>query len=101
MHPAHSTLNRGCMNISSTARTRTVTATTPAETTQMHNATPDEYHKLIFLARIPPRNTAWVIGGVLYTGNDTKVMQKTKEKRSKLSGVERMVNRCIQLVFVA
>ena len=28
-------------------------------------------------------------------------MQKTKEKRSKLSGVERMVNRCIQLVFGA
>ncbi|XP_072424387.1 probable phospholipid-transporting ATPase IA isoform X2 [Chiloscyllium punctatum] len=45
------------------------------------------------------RNTQWVIGIVVYTGHDTKLMQNTTQAPLKLSNVERITNLQILLLF--
>ena len=45
------------------------------------------------------RNTRFVWGVVVYTGFDTKVMKKAGGARSKLSQVEKLVNKCIRVIF--
>ena len=38
---------------------------------------------------------------VVYTGKDTKVMKKSGGARSKMSQVERTMNNCIKIIFLA
>ena len=47
------------------------------------------------------RNTRWMLGLVVYTGRDTKVMKKAGGVRSKISQVEQTMNTCILIVFAA
>jgi phospholipid-translocating ATPase len=45
------------------------------------------------------RNTAWVIGIVVYTGNDTRLMQNSGKTPSKRSRIDKMLNPQIFLNF--
>ena len=47
------------------------------------------------------RNTRWMVGLVVYTGRETKVMKKSSGARSKVSRVEQTMNTCIKIVFLA
>lgn len=47
------------------------------------------------------RNTKWVLGLVVYTGKDTKLVQNSREAPSKLSAVENTVNRMLYLILTA
>lgn len=47
------------------------------------------------------RNTHWMLGLVVYTGFDTKVMKKSGGARSKMSQVEKTMNMCIKVIFGA
>jgi phospholipid-transporting ATPase len=47
------------------------------------------------------RNTEAVVGIVIYTGKDTKLSMNMTKAKPKLSDVERVVNRCIFLIFFA
>jgi magnesium-transporting ATPase (P-type) len=47
------------------------------------------------------RNTDWIIGLVVYTGKDTKVMKKGGSVRSKLSKIEKTMNKCLMIIFSA
>jgi len=38
------------------------------------------------------RNTKWIIGLVVYTGKETKIMMNSQSGRHKQSDVERMMN---------
>jgi len=46
------------------------------------------------------RNTDWIIGLVVYTGEDTKVAQNSHESKPKLSNLERVVNGSMKVIFV-
>ena len=39
------------------------------------------------------RNTAWVIGVVVYTGPETKVLMNNSTGKQKMSNIERFINR--------
>ena len=47
------------------------------------------------------RNTRWLLGLVVYTGRDSKVMKKSGGVRSKMSQVESTMNTCIKIVFLS
>ncbi len=47
------------------------------------------------------RNTKWVLGLVVYTGKDTKLVQNSREAPSKLSAVETTVNKMLYLILTA
>eukprot|EP00501_MAST-03F_sp_TOSAG23-6_P001509 GSMAST32.ASY1.ANO1.1570.1 assembled CDS len=47
------------------------------------------------------RNTTWVIGLVVFTGSETKVIQNTRETPSKMSHLQHTVNRVLIIVFLA
>jgi phospholipid-transporting ATPase len=57
--------------------------------------------KNILLRGCSIRNTKEIIGLVLYTGRDTKLMQKGGFKTVKFSNLERVVNRCIIVVIIS
>ena len=46
------------------------------------------------------KNTAWIIGVVIYTGKDTKVMRNAEEARFKQSGVEKLTNSLILVILL-
>ncbi|GMH82158.1 hypothetical protein TrVE_jg12998 [Triparma verrucosa] len=46
------------------------------------------------------RNTNWAIGLVCYTGVDTKLMKNSRKAPSKLSNLDRLVNRAIVMVLL-
>ena len=46
------------------------------------------------------RNTDWIIGIVVYTGFESKIMKNSRSARTKLSRMETLVNRCIKLILV-
>ena len=46
------------------------------------------------------RNTEWIKGVVLYTGNDTKIMLNSIHAKSKHSGIERVTKTRVLLLFV-
>lgn len=46
------------------------------------------------------RNCAWVLGLVVFTGAETKVMKKSAGSRSKMSRIESIVNKCIGIIFL-
>ena len=41
------------------------------------------------------RNTKWVLGAVVYTGSDTKLVMNSREVPSKLSTIEQSVNQVL------
>ncbi|KAJ2785179.1 phospholipid transporting ATPase [Coemansia interrupta] len=45
------------------------------------------------------RNTAWAVGAVAFTGDDTKIMMNAGETPSKRSRIERMMNRQVLTQF--
>jgi phospholipid-transporting ATPase len=45
------------------------------------------------------RNTKFLYGLVVFTGKETKVMQKAGAKLGKFSNVEKIVNKCLSIVF--
>ena len=45
------------------------------------------------------RNTKWVIGAVVYTGNDTKIMRNSSIYRYKQSNIERVLNNLLFVVL--
>ena len=57
--------------------------------------------KQLFLRGSELRNTvvAWCV--VVYTGKETKVMMNSRSVPSKLSNLERTINRCIWIIFAA
>jgi phospholipid-transporting ATPase len=47
------------------------------------------------------RNTQWVLGLVVYTGAQTKVMMNSRETASKMSSIEQMVNHTLYTIVFA
>ncbi|CAM9707233.1 unnamed protein product [Chrysoparadoxa australica] len=47
------------------------------------------------------RNTEWVMGVVVYTGEDTKIMRNSRNPPSKLSCIDRSINNTILLIFLS
>lgn len=45
------------------------------------------------------KNTAWVVGVVIYTGKDTKIMRNAEEAKFKQSGIEKLTNKLILMIF--
>ena len=45
------------------------------------------------------KNTAWVIGLVAYTGEDTKIMRNAEPARYKSSNIEYLTNYIIVYIF--
>ena len=45
-------------------------------------------HKNLILRGARVKNVRWVIGVVVYTGDDTKIMKNSDEGRRKLSHIE-------------
>lgn len=45
------------------------------------------------------RNTDWVVGAVIFTGHDTKVMQNATDPPSKRSSLERQMDKIILALF--
>ena len=46
-------------------------------------------------------NTDWGYGIALYTGQETKIQMNNRETATKMSGIEHLANRAIEMVFVA
>ncbi|KYR02985.1 P-type ATPase [Tieghemostelium lacteum] len=46
------------------------------------------------------RNTEWIYGVVVYTGEDTKIMQNSTDAPSKRSTLEKLVNRALINLFI-
>lgn len=45
------------------------------------------------------KNTGWIIGIVIYTGCDTKIMRNASEARQKTSQIEIITNKIIVVIF--
>lgn len=45
------------------------------------------------------KNTHFIYGLVVFTGPESKIMKNSQKPRSKLSRIEKMVNKCIRLIF--
>jgi phospholipid-translocating ATPase len=45
------------------------------------------------------KNTDWVVGMVIYTGDETAIMMNSSEPFTKASNIETMVNRIILVIF--
>jgi phospholipid-transporting ATPase len=46
------------------------------------------------------RNTKWIVGAVIYTGEDTKIMRNAEPARNKTSRIEETMNKYIIGIFV-
>jgi phospholipid-translocating ATPase len=46
------------------------------------------------------KNTSWIIGFVVYTGKETKLMMNSQKRSFKLSKVERKMNKLVILILV-
>lgn len=46
------------------------------------------------------RNTDWVVGAVIFTGHDTKVMQNATDPPSKRSSLEKQMDKIILALFL-
>jgi phospholipid-transporting ATPase len=57
--------------------------------------------KNVILRGCTLRNTKQVLGVIVYTGSETKLMQKGSKKPNKMSNLESVVNRCILLVLIS
>lgn len=55
--------------------------------------------KRVMLRGVRLRNTQWVVGHVIFTGVDTKLVMNSRASPSKQSNLEKTVNKCIMIVF--
>ena len=46
------------------------------------------------------RNTGWVWGLCVYTGKDSKIMQNSRAIPSKISRMDKLINKCIELIIL-
>ena len=56
-------------------------------------------HKQLLLKGAKLKNTKWIIGLVIYTGHDCKIMKNSKEPRVKYSTVEKLMNNRLIVIF--
>ena len=57
----------------------------------------DKNHHMLRGATL--RNTKWILGVVVYTGEETKLALNSSKNRGKLSNMEKVVNRLLYTVF--
>ena len=46
------------------------------------------------------KNTAWVWGLCVYTGKDTKIMQNLEQFPRKISRMDKLTNKCIEMIIL-
>ena len=74
--------------------------------TNMNNKEREEAHdipldaKQLLLKGAKLRNTSWIIGIVVYTGHNCKIMKNSKEPVTKFSSVELLMNKALIFIFV-
>ena len=56
--------------------------------------------KQLLLKGAKLKNTRWIIGIVVYTGHNCKLMKNAKEPKTKFSSVEALMNRGLVLIFI-
>lgn len=57
-------------------------------------------HENILLRGSSLRNTDWVIGVVVYTGHDTRIMRNSVKSKQKFSRLERMITKSILIIML-
>lgn len=57
-------------------------------------------HEQLLLKGTVLKNTKWVIGSVVYTGKDTRIMMNSQSGAHKVSSVERMMNLFTVQIFI-
>ena len=68
---------------------------------EVHNKKISLSYENLILRGCKLKNTSWVLGIVVYTGHETKIMKNSQNARFKMSSIERGTNRqIIYLVFV-
>ena len=74
--------------------------------TNVNNKEREEAHdipldaKQLLLKGAKLRNTSWIIGIVVYTGHNCKIMKNSKEPVTKFSSVELLMNKALIFIFV-
>ena len=74
--------------------------------TNMNNKEQEETHdipldaKQLLLKGAKLRNTSWIIGIVVYTGHNCKIMKNSKEPVTKFSSVELLMNKALIFIFI-
>ena len=74
--------------------------------TNMNNQGMEEKHdipldaKQLLLKGAKLRNTSWIIGIVVYTGHNCKIMKNSKDPVTKYSSVELLMNKALIFIFV-
>ena len=58
-----------------------------------------DYEKFI-LRGSTLKNTDWIIGMVVYTGHDTKILKNTNKTQMKKSYLEHLINTLIIVIFL-
>ena len=56
--------------------------------------------KQLLLKGAKLKNTQWVIGIIVYTGHDCKIMKNAKEQVTKYSSVEKLMNKSLIYIFI-
>ena len=56
--------------------------------------------KQLLLKGAKLKNTKWIIGIVVYTGHNCKLMKNAKEPRTKFSSVEALMNKGLVIIFI-
>ena len=56
-------------------------------------------HKQLLLKGAKLKNTKWIIGLIIYTGHNCKIMKNSKEPRAKYSTVEKLMNNRLIFIF--
>ena len=56
--------------------------------------------KQLLLKGAKLKNTRWILGIVVYTGHNCKIMKNAKEPRTKFSSVEALMNKGLVLIFI-
>ena len=56
--------------------------------------------KQLLLKGAKLKNTRWIIGIVVYTGHNCKLMKNAKDPRTKFSSVEELMNKGLVLIFI-
>lgn len=73
---------------------------TPASSGRPSNVFPASLNNFV-LRGCSMQNTDFAYGVVVYTGKETKVMKKSVKVRSKMSRVEKMVNKIVWIILFA
>ena len=55
-------------------------------------------HKNFLLRGSRLKNIKWVVGVVVYTGIDTKVMRNSEDQKYKMSNIDRLIN--VRIIYI-